>query len=31
MTGYGAFAWTSNDYTVRAQNINLDGTLGAAT
>ncbi|MFL9919376.1 hypothetical protein PQR75_29150 [Paraburkholderia fungorum] len=30
-TGYGAFAWTSNDYTVRAQNINLDGTLGVAT
>lgn len=30
-TGYGAFAWTSDDYTVRAQNINPDGTLGVAT
>jgi hypothetical protein len=30
-TGYGAFAWTSDDNTVRAQNINLDGTLGVAT
>jgi hypothetical protein len=28
---YGAFTWTSDDYTVRAQNINLDGTLGVAT
>ncbi|WP_434110482.1 hypothetical protein [Paraburkholderia caffeinilytica] len=29
--GYGAFAWTSDDYTVRAQNINPDGTLGVAS
>ncbi|MFM0339613.1 hypothetical protein [Paraburkholderia fungorum] len=29
-SGYGAFAWTSDDYTVRAQNINQDGTLGVA-
>jgi hypothetical protein len=28
---YGAFTWTSDDYTVRAQNINLDGALGVAT
>lgn len=30
-SGYGAFAWTSSDHTVRAQNINLDGTLGVET
>jgi hypothetical protein len=30
-TGYGAFAWASGDCTIRAQNINLDGTLGVAT
>jgi hypothetical protein len=29
--GYGAFVWTSDDYTCRAQNINMDGTLGVAT
>jgi hypothetical protein len=30
-TGYGAFAWSSDDNTSRAQNINMDGTLGVPT
>ncbi|MFM0502700.1 hypothetical protein [Paraburkholderia caffeinilytica] len=30
-TDYAAFAWTSDDNSVRAQNINPDGTLGIAS